>query len=65
MPEDILNILKPEYVSPLVLYLCHEETEENGSLFEVGGGWIGKGFCFYLNLFLSLKPIPRKISILI
>jgi (3R)-3-hydroxyacyl-CoA dehydrogenase / 3a,7a,12a-trihydroxy-5b-cholest-24-enoyl-CoA hydratase / enoyl-CoA hydratase 2 len=42
MPEDILNILKPEYVSPLVLYLCHEETEENGSLFEVGGGWIGK-----------------------
>jgi hypothetical protein len=26
----------------LVLYLCHENTEETGSLFEVGGGWIGK-----------------------
>jgi len=26
----------------LVLYLCHENTDETGSLFEVGGGWIGK-----------------------
>ncbi|RNA15277.1 peroxisomal multifunctional enzyme type 2 [Brachionus plicatilis] len=42
MPEDILNVLKPEFVSPLVLYLCHENTEETGSLFEVGGGWVGK-----------------------
>lgn len=42
MPDDILDVLKPEYVSPLVVYLCHEDTIENGSLFEVGGGWIGK-----------------------
>lgn len=42
MPEEILSVLKPEFVAPLVLYLCHEETEETGSLFEVGGGWIGK-----------------------
>lgn len=42
MPDDILNVLKPEYVSPLVLYLCHEQTEETGALFEVGGGWVGK-----------------------
>ncbi|XP_008588731.1 PREDICTED: peroxisomal multifunctional enzyme type 2 [Galeopterus variegatus] len=42
MPEDILEALKPEYVAPLVLWLCHESCEENGSLFEVGAGWIGK-----------------------
>ena len=42
MPEDILAVLKPEYVAPLVMYLCHEVSEETGSLFEVGGGWIGK-----------------------
>jgi 3-hydroxyacyl-CoA dehydrogenase/3a,7a,12a-trihydroxy-5b-cholest-24-enoyl-CoA hydratase len=35
-------VLKAEYVAPLVVYLCHESTQENGSLFEVGGGWIGK-----------------------
>lgn len=40
---DILNALKPEYVSPLVLYLCHESNQETGGLFEVGGGWVGKG----------------------
>ena len=38
----ILSILKPEYVAPLVVYLCHQECDESGSLFEVGGGWIGK-----------------------
>uniref|UniRef100_A0A8C5CUG5 Hydroxysteroid (17-beta) dehydrogenase 4 n=1 Tax=Gadus morhua TaxID=8049 RepID=A0A8C5CUG5_GADMO len=42
MPADILENLKPEYVSPLVLWLCHEQCEETGALFEVGAGWIGK-----------------------
>ncbi|XP_030049390.1 peroxisomal multifunctional enzyme type 2 [Microcaecilia unicolor] len=42
MPEDLVNALKPEYVSPLVLWLCHESCPENGGLFEVGAGWIGK-----------------------
>ncbi|KAK6179329.1 hypothetical protein SNE40_011716 [Patella caerulea] len=42
MPADMVEALKPIYVAPLVLYLCNEETEENGSLFEVGAGWIGK-----------------------
>ncbi|EXX76763.1 bifunctional hydroxyacyl-CoA dehydrogenase/enoyl-CoA hydratase FOX2 [Rhizophagus irregularis DAOM 197198w] len=42
MPPDVLAALKPEYVAPLVLYLCHESTEENGSLFEVGAGFVAK-----------------------
>ncbi|XP_010632191.1 peroxisomal multifunctional enzyme type 2 isoform X1 [Fukomys damarensis] len=42
LPEDIIQALKPEYVAPLVLWLCHESCEENGGLFEVGAGWIGK-----------------------
>uniref|UniRef100_G1MB69 Peroxisomal multifunctional enzyme type 2 n=1 Tax=Ailuropoda melanoleuca TaxID=9646 RepID=G1MB69_AILME len=42
MTEDLVEALKPDYVAPLVLWLCHESCEENGSLFEVGGGWIGK-----------------------
>lgn len=29
-------------MAPLVVYLCHETCTESGSLFEVGGGWIGK-----------------------
>src|SRR5580692_12016046 len=42
LPPDLLAALKPEFVSPLVAYLAHESCEENGSLFEVGGGFVGK-----------------------
>ncbi len=37
-----MTALKPEYVAPLVLYLCHEKTEVNGAVFEVGAGWISR-----------------------
>ncbi|MBL4606648.1 MAG: SDR family oxidoreductase [Pseudomonadales bacterium] len=42
MPPDMLKNLKPEYVSPLVSYLCHESSTETGGLFEVGCGWFAK-----------------------
>ncbi|HLL53375.1 MAG TPA: SDR family NAD(P)-dependent oxidoreductase, partial [Myxococcaceae bacterium] len=42
LPKEVLDALKPEYVSPLVAYLCHEGCEENGGLFEVGGGFVAK-----------------------
>ncbi|XP_077200489.1 peroxisomal multifunctional enzyme type 2 isoform X2 [Paroedura picta] len=42
MPPDMVDAFKPDYVAPLVLWLCHESCQENGGLFEVGAGWIGK-----------------------
>ncbi|MBL8923346.1 MAG: SDR family NAD(P)-dependent oxidoreductase [Myxococcaceae bacterium] len=42
MPKDMLENLKPEYVTPLVAWLAHEECTENGGLFEVGAGFFGK-----------------------
>lgn len=42
MPPDLMDKLKPEYVSPLVAYLAHEECDPTGSIFEVGAGWIAK-----------------------
>jgi 3-hydroxyacyl-CoA dehydrogenase/3a,7a,12a-trihydroxy-5b-cholest-24-enoyl-CoA hydratase len=42
MPKELVDALKPEFVSPLVAYLCHESSRETGGLFEVGGGFIGK-----------------------
>lgn len=42
LPPDVLENLKPEYVTPLVAWLAHEECKENGGLFEVGGGYFGK-----------------------
>jgi len=38
MPEELVNALKPEFIVPLVVYLCHESTEDNGGLYEAGAG---------------------------
>lgn len=42
MPPELLALLKPEAVSPLVAWLVHEECQENKGLFEVGAGFIAK-----------------------
>ncbi len=42
IPQQVFEQLKPELVSPLVVYLGSENCQETAGLFEVGGGWIGK-----------------------
>jgi multifunctional beta-oxidation protein len=43
MPPDVLEILKPDWVIPLVAVLTHSSNvNENGSIFEVGGGHMAK-----------------------
>ena len=42
MPKELTDALKPELVSPLVGWLCHESCTETGGLFEVGGGLVTK-----------------------
>jgi multifunctional beta-oxidation protein len=42
LPKEVLDNLKPDWVVPLVAYLVHKDNQENGSIFEVGGGHIAK-----------------------
>ncbi len=42
MPPPMLEALKPEYVSPLVAYLCSEECKVTGGVFEVGAGFFAQ-----------------------
>lgn len=42
MPQNLIDALKPEYVSPLVAYLCSEQCEETGMIFSVGGGYFSR-----------------------
>lgn len=42
LPKEVLDALRPEYVSPLVAWLAHESCEETGGVFEVGGGFYAK-----------------------
>jgi 3-hydroxyacyl-CoA dehydrogenase/3a,7a,12a-trihydroxy-5b-cholest-24-enoyl-CoA hydratase len=42
LPKEVLNALKPEYVTPTVVLLGHESCSVSGKLFEVGGGWVSQ-----------------------
>lgn len=42
LPPQVFDQLKPELVSPLVVFLGSETCQETAGLFEVGGGWVGK-----------------------
>jgi len=66
MPPDVVNALKPEFVAPFIAYMCHDSCQENGSLFEVGAGYIAKqrwnrsaGHLFDVNE-LSVEAIAAK-----
>ncbi len=39
LPPAVFDSLKPEYVSPMVAYLCSEESDTTGGVYEVGGGF--------------------------
>lgn len=41
LPPALIEQLKPEYVTPLVVKLCDENNAFTGGLYEVGAGWIG------------------------
>lgn len=38
LPKEVLDKLTPEYVAPVVAYLCTEECADTASIFIVGGG---------------------------
>jgi len=42
MSPEVFALLKPELVSPVVVYLGSEQCQDTGDLYEVGGGWVGK-----------------------
>ncbi len=69
LPKELVEQLKPEFVSPLVAYLCHESSEENGGLFEVGAGFFAKlrwerteGKSFKLGRAFSIDDVASNWS---
>ncbi len=42
MPPNVLEKLKPEFVAPLVVYLCSENIDVNGEIYEVGAGAVSR-----------------------
>lgn len=42
MPPDIFNKAKPEFVVPMVAYLCSDECTESGAIFNAGMGYFNR-----------------------
>jgi putative sterol carrier protein len=42
MPPEIFEKSKPEFVAPMVVYLCSEECRESGSIFNGGMGYYNR-----------------------
>ncbi|MCP4370606.1 MAG: SDR family NAD(P)-dependent oxidoreductase, partial [Deltaproteobacteria bacterium] len=42
MPPEIFKKSKPEFVSPMVLYLCSDECKETGQIFNAGLGFFNR-----------------------
>ncbi|MDO8266255.1 MAG: SDR family oxidoreductase [Moraxellaceae bacterium] len=67
MPADVVAKLKPEYVSPLVLWLASEANRDNsGGVFEVGAGYMAKlrwertrGIAFGLANGIRVEDVAR------
>jgi len=56
LPAEIVAKWKPEFVVPCVAFLCSEECDASGKVFESGGGWMAEvrwqrspGFFFDLS----------------
>jgi NAD(P)-dependent dehydrogenase (short-subunit alcohol dehydrogenase family) len=42
MPPDLVEKLKPDYVSPMVVYMCSEECTDSGIVFVAGAGYFSR-----------------------
>lgn len=57
LPPDVLQNLTPEFVAPVVAYLCTEEVSDTGSVFIVGGGKVQRTALFQ-NEGVTFKTPP-------
>ncbi|HZQ33521.1 MAG TPA: SDR family oxidoreductase [Mycobacterium sp.] len=46
LPPEVFEKLTPEYVAPIVAYLCSEEVPDTASIFIVGGGKVQRAALF-------------------
>lgn len=66
-PEEVLKATSPDYVVPLVVKLCSENSKENGSVFEAGASWFAKvrterskGVAFGINTKISAEDVEAR-----
>jgi hypothetical protein len=69
LPPNLLELLKPEYVAPIVAWACSENCTFSGYTFVAGGGYFsrtafmeGPGVFFDVGQPITLEMIDEKID---
>lgn len=62
MPANVHELIKPEFVSPLVVYLCSDKCDANGEYYEVGAGCFARLETLRAKG-LAVKPGTADISV--
>ncbi len=69
MPEDIIGKVRPEYVAPIVAWLCSEECTETARMISAGGGYFsraavveGPGVVFDSTKEITVEMIVEKLD---
>ncbi|MFU8795305.1 MAG: SDR family oxidoreductase [Dethiobacteria bacterium] len=69
MPEDVIGKVKPDYVAPIVAWLCSELCEDTAKMYSAGGGYFsraavveGPGVVFDVNKEITVEMIVEKID---
>ncbi len=57
LPPELFEKLTPEYVAPVVAYLCTEEVPETASVFIVGGGKVQR-VALFQNSGVTFTDVP-------
>ncbi|KAJ8684258.1 hypothetical protein QAD02_020050 [Eretmocerus hayati] len=62
VPPDFFEHLKPEFIAPVVAWLCHDDCMENGSIIESAIGWAGKCHIVRSDGFMLRKNVNDLVS---
>ncbi len=57
LPPEVFAKLTPEYVAPVLAYLCTEEVPDSASVFIVGGGKVQRTALFQ-NKGVTFDQVP-------
>lgn len=69
MPEDVISKVKPEFVAPMVAWLCSEDCAESGKIFSAGAGYFaraamveGAGVTFGVEKEITVEMLVDKMD---
>lgn len=69
MPEEVIGKVKPDYVAPIVAWLCSELCEESAKMYSAGGGYFsraavveGPGVVFDVNKDITVEMIVEQLD---